>query len=63
MYTDYETLYYNSLYHSGVKGMKWGIRKDSKRTASLRQQYRSEKDSYKKKKKTAKSKVSGFKDP
>ena len=36
------------LYHSGVKGMKWGIRKDSKRTASLRQQYRSEKDSYKK---------------
>ena len=28
--------------------MKWGIRKDSKRTASLRQQYRSEKDSYKK---------------
>lgn len=48
MYTDYEHLYYNSLYHSGVKGMKWGIRKDSKRTASLRQQYRSEKDSYKK---------------
>lgn len=28
--------------------MKWGIRKNSKRTASLRQQYRSEKDSYKK---------------
>ena len=28
--------------------MKWGIRKDSERTASLRQQYRSEKDSYKK---------------
>ena len=28
--------------------MKLGIRKDSKRTASLRQQYRSEKDSYKK---------------
>ena len=28
--------------------MKWGIRKDSKRTAGLRQQYRSEKDSYKK---------------
>lgn len=24
--------------------MKWGIRKDSKRTASLRQQYHSEKD-------------------
>lgn len=38
----------NYLYHSGVKGMKWGIRKDSKRTAGLRQQYRSEKDSYKK---------------
>jgi hypothetical protein len=38
----------NYLYHSGVKGMKWGIRKDSKRTASLRQQYRSEKDIYKK---------------
>lgn len=33
----------NYLYHSGAKGMKWGIRKDSKRTASLRQQYRSEK--------------------
>ena len=44
MYTDYEHLYYNSLYHSRVKGMKWGIRKDSKRTASLRQQYHSEKD-------------------
>lgn len=38
----------NYLYHSGVKGMKWGIRKDSKRTAGLRQQYRSEKDTYKK---------------
>ena len=38
----------NYLYHSGAKGMKWGIRKDSERTASLRQQYRSEKNSYKK---------------
>ena len=38
----------NYLYHSGVKGMKWGIRKDSKRTANLRQQYRSEKSIYKK---------------
>lgn len=38
----------NYLYHSGVKGMKWGIRKDSKRTSSLRQQYHSEKDSYNK---------------
>lgn len=38
----------NYLYHSGVKGMKWGVRKDSKRTASLRQQYRSEKSIYKK---------------
>lgn len=28
--------------------MKWGVRKDSKRTASLRQQYRSEKSIYKK---------------
>lgn len=27
MYTDYESLYYNSLYHSGVKGMKLGVRK------------------------------------
>ena len=38
----------NYLYRSGVKGMKWGVRKDSKRTASLRQQYRSEKSIYKK---------------
>lgn len=27
MYTDYELLYYDSLYHSGVKGMKLGFRK------------------------------------
>lgn len=27
MYTDYEHLYYNSLCHSGVKGMKLGVRK------------------------------------
>lgn len=27
MYADYEHLYYNSLYHSGVKGTKWGVRK------------------------------------
>lgn len=26
MYADYEHLYYNSLYHSGVKGMKLGVR-------------------------------------
>lgn len=38
----------NYLYHSCVKGMKWGIRKDSKRTTGLRQQYRSEKDIRKK---------------
>ena len=38
----------NYLYHSGVKGMKLGVRKDSKRTASRRQQYRSEKSIYKK---------------
>lgn len=38
----------NELYHSGVKGMKWGIRKDSERTSGLRRQYRSERDTYKK---------------
>ena len=35
MYTDYESLYYNSLYHSGVKGMIWGVRK---RAAEYRKQ-------------------------
>lgn len=27
MYTDYNNLYSSYLYHSGTKGMKWGIRR------------------------------------
>lgn len=26
MYTDYSNIYSSYLYHSGKKGMKWGIR-------------------------------------
>ena len=27
MYSSYNSLYTSFLYHSGVKGMKWGIRR------------------------------------
>jgi len=31
MYTDYSNLYYSYLYHSGVKGMKWSVRRKAKK--------------------------------
>lgn len=39
MYTDYEHLYYNSLYHSGVKGMKLGVRKRAALAGSVAAAY------------------------
>lgn len=30
MYSSYNSLYTSFLYHSGVKGMKWGIRRKAK---------------------------------
>lgn len=33
MYTDYNNLYSSYLYHSGVKGMKWGVRRKAKKDA------------------------------
>ena len=32
MYTDYSNIYSSYLLHSGKKGMKWGIRKQTKKT-------------------------------
>lgn len=31
MYSNYNSLYTSFLYHSGVKGMKWGIRRKAKK--------------------------------
>lgn len=32
MYSNYNDLY-TSLYHSGIKGMKWGVRRKAKKDA------------------------------
>ena len=31
MYTDYNNLYSSYLFHSGIKGMKWGVRRKAKK--------------------------------
>ena len=33
MYSSYNDLYTSSLYHSGIKGMKWGVRRKAKKDA------------------------------
>lgn len=33
MYTDYNNLYSSYLSHSGIKGMKWGVRRKAKKDA------------------------------
>ncbi len=33
MYSNYNDLYTSSLYHSGIKGMKWGVRRKAKKDA------------------------------
>lgn len=35
MYTDYNNLYSSYLYHSGVKGMKWGVRRTTVRRSIM----------------------------
>lgn len=36
MYSNYNDLYASSLYHSGVKGMKWGIRRKATETRHVK---------------------------
>ena len=33
MYSSYNSLYTSYLYHSGIKGMKWGVRRKAKKDA------------------------------